>query len=108
MNYGTLAIELFVCIGIWSNRAVRNAAIVLSVLLHMGILIALGIASFSIIMIGLVLVSASGMAVFRGSSDISSFLPNDSDISTSETGRGVERKAAVSIGRTPLGKVEST
>lgn len=58
-THGTLVAELFIALSIWGNRNLKACAIVLSVLLHVSIIFILGISSFALVMIGLVISSAS-------------------------------------------------
>ncbi|WP_156759238.1 hypothetical protein [Microbacterium karelineae] len=64
LTLGTLAIELFICVGIWGTFRIRRIVVAVSMLLHGAIFVLLGVASFSIIMIGLVLAAASGASTF--------------------------------------------
>jgi antimicrobial peptide system SdpB family protein len=60
LTWGTLAVESAVAVGVLSSRKVRRYVLPLGVLLHAGTIMVMGLFSFGLVMIGVLLVACLG------------------------------------------------
>ncbi|WP_434446517.1 sporulation-delaying protein SdpB family protein [Lentzea sp. E54] len=66
ITWGTIVLESAIVVCVLGNSAVRRIGLALAVVLHGGIVLALGLASFGLVMIGLVAAASSGRSEHGG------------------------------------------
>lgn len=66
MTWGTILLESAIVVCVFGNSGLRRAGLVLAVVLHGGIVLALGLVSFGLVMISLVAAASSGRSEHGG------------------------------------------
>lgn len=79
VTWGTIVLESAIVVCVFGNSPLRRAGLAFAVVLHGGIIVALGLVSFGLVMISLVAAAAAGGTIGNGRSE-HGFPPNGAQI----------------------------